>query len=441
MGFFDDLTNWKDFEDLVSELFRARGWVCTYKPAVGPDRSRDIMCVKTVEQGLSQYQIKMLVQCKFHKGKRWKAVNEKDVGSIYEIAKSYGVNLFLVATNTKLTSNLQDLLARLTAETDIQFRSLIGAEIETEVRRDDKIFMRFFPNQYRYHIQTLDAVTEYSVARIFHEVFGREVSERELHSLMYLKYHYRIPQISYYEAVWRNATIRSDLDKLYRRLLTRSVDPVGWLEYGYALLYGGADIRHIKQQILRSNEYLQRLPKVKVDFLDQPIMEVLFDRYGLQVMNWWTYHKVDYRGAVKVVYNRTKGKIVEISPSVANKSFRIAFPISRLQIKKSRIKIRFKTNEWFEFFTLVRGSDERLYYLTFIPEKTGKKIRRTAPPGDHVPYGFAYIGTAAYDGRWHTVKRDLGYLLRTLFKTNLASVEYFCLHVKGLFTLDYIELY
>lgn len=433
MAFFDELADWSRFEDLVQVLFTRRGWRCTSSSAVGQDGGRDLEFETIVDKDLSNYKIKLLIQCK-HYGRR--AVGLPDVKDIYTIAKSFGVNAYLIATSSRLTTGLQNQLERLDKETDIEFRSLNGSELELEVRRDEDIFKQFLPKAYSLYVETLCDINEFNLSKTFEELFGRTPLENETTELLKLRLMYPTARIDDYRQVWEDKSIRQLLDRLFRKHLKRSVDPIGLIVHGLTLKYNLADEGQIVRNIRNSREYLHLQPKVDLSFDYMPELSVLFDQPGSILLNWWTYHGSDFKGQLEILMSQNGRKYAVLMPSEGRQVFRLAFPIPGLDLEKRNIRIEFRTRYPFEVFALVDGLDHRPYYVGF--RSTGKGPNKSNSGG--VDYALSYIGKNVQDGRWHVLKRSVSNLLYSRYKVRSKAIKYLCFVVHGEFQIRSIQL-
>lgn len=432
MDFFSEIDGWSRFEDLVQAIFTRHGWIFDYKPAVGPDGGRDLICEKRVDQELSSYSIKMLIQCKFYS----EAVGLSHAGEIYTTAKSFGVNVYLIATSSRLTTGLQNRLEQLERESSIEFRSLNGTELETAITRDEDLFRQFLPVAYGRHLELQKDVNEYNLSRAFEQHFGHLPTESELTDLLRLRLKYPTSKIADYRQVWDDQGIKRTLDRLYRKTLKRSVDAVGLVAFGLALKHNLADEEQVLKGIKQSREYLQLQPKIDLSFEFMPEMNVLFDRRGFELLGWWTYHGRDYRGFMEVLVSSSGKKYVCLRPSPDQKAFRLAFPVPGLDILKKKVRIEYRTADEFEFFALVEGNDHKPYYLGFRSKKSGP-ITHTS---GGVDYALGYIGTTTLDGNWHVLDRSLARLLSTRFGVKLKTIKYFCFVVHGEFHIRSLQM-
>ncbi|MFH2048355.1 MAG: restriction endonuclease, partial [bacterium] len=286
MKLLDELKDWTVFEDLIAEIFQVNGWEISYKPSKGSDRSRDIICNKIADKNLSKCNLKMLIQCKFTN----KAVNERDVGAILEIESSYGVNIYLIAAKDRLTSNLTDLLDRLDKNTQISFRSLIGYEIESLIKKNSDIFQKYFPKGYQEYLNSIESINEYNLTNLYTNIFNKAPSENEIKELMDFKYKYQISKINIYQDIWNDISLNQQVDKLYNRILERKADPVGYFKFGY-MLKKGFDLQQIEYFIKQLDEYLFKIKKITFDFKQYPNYKVSFSRFNMEFINWWSYHR------------------------------------------------------------------------------------------------------------------------------------------------------
>jgi hypothetical protein len=106
----------EDFEFLIEDLLKKKGFSIIIRPSRGPDLGKDIIAQRMLTDDMKNVSLeKYLVECK-HFAISKKSVTEKDLKNITERIKLHNANRYLIATSTILSGVINSQLNALSKD-------------------------------------------------------------------------------------------------------------------------------------------------------------------------------------------------------------------------------------------------------------------------------------------------------------------------------------
>ncbi|WP_214071847.1 restriction endonuclease [Mucilaginibacter sp. dw_454] len=142
----------EDFEFLVEDILKLKGFTITSRPGRGPDQSRDMIAERlyTSDMKISVREV-WLVQCKhLAGGKKNRSVLESDIPNFVTKASQHKANRYLLATTTVVSETVKDLF---NATNDNERSGLKCAFFN---QHDLKDFIRLYPDLYEKYFNSDD---------------------------------------------------------------------------------------------------------------------------------------------------------------------------------------------------------------------------------------------------------------------------------------------
>lgn len=100
----------EDFEVLVEDLLRRRGFVIESRPSRGPDQGKDLLATRVVSDDMAiTDRERWVVECK-HLFVSGKSVTERDIGNFENKMRHHGANRFLLVTTTTVSESVKNQL-------------------------------------------------------------------------------------------------------------------------------------------------------------------------------------------------------------------------------------------------------------------------------------------------------------------------------------------
>ncbi|MBM2816296.1 MAG: hypothetical protein HW421_3058 [Ignavibacteria bacterium] len=155
---FDEIEDWKQFQSLVEAYFNELKndpnnkiyQIEVIKSGVGGDGGRDILLTMNLDDEISTYSRKWVVQCKF---------NDKDLNlgnldkiNIPSLVHSLGADGYLLICRKYFTNNVQTFFANLNDNCKFKYRYELWDKdnfIDKLIDKD-KILIHYFPKFYKY---------------------------------------------------------------------------------------------------------------------------------------------------------------------------------------------------------------------------------------------------------------------------------------------------
>lgn len=142
-------TNGDRFEALVYELVKALGYRIVSRPAVGPDRGKDLLIERDVGDPIHRWSELVVVQCK-HYASSNNAVAEGNVGEWFNTMVRHNAKGYLLVTDTRVTVNLRDAFDAFTNDPSHQGRWAKFWDVDDLIRHLQsfpEVRRTFFPDK------------------------------------------------------------------------------------------------------------------------------------------------------------------------------------------------------------------------------------------------------------------------------------------------------
>ena len=99
-----------DFEYLVEDILKRKGFTVISRPAIGPDQGKDMIVERLVtdDMRITTHE-RYLVQCKHFITKRNSSVKESDIPNFTTRSKQHNANRFLLVTSGMVSETVKDL--------------------------------------------------------------------------------------------------------------------------------------------------------------------------------------------------------------------------------------------------------------------------------------------------------------------------------------------
>jgi hypothetical protein len=154
---FDEISSWREFEELVADYFRIIKEESKYmtevdiKPTgVGSDGGRDILVTFRLTDEVDSFERKWVVQCKFHNAAITKAILSSV--NIPSLIHEYGANGYLLVCKNDITSKVSDMFENLNREClfKYKYRFWTGEDFKSRLLPKYSLIQRYFPEHYEY---------------------------------------------------------------------------------------------------------------------------------------------------------------------------------------------------------------------------------------------------------------------------------------------------
>ncbi len=419
---FSEIKDWRQFEDLICDLLEKEGFYIEQRAGIGSDEGRDILSVGYFANSLERIERRYLVSCKYWK----KAVPESKVTDIRDKMRQHKAQGFLLAA-MKITSGLQKKLDGMKGEELIVY--WIRRDIENLLRKHKDVFRKHLPSSFEKCFGVKGLIPEIELILFFNKKYRRNPTRDELISWRKDTVNHGITDIRTIEQILDDQVILESLNRLYGNLLNRSVDPVGHLTFGYILhtLKREAAEKVIEINIKNSDEYLS---KTRVDYYPKglPNAEIHFNGIPPQEFYGWRPYHVAYAKGVLRVMSDSFPPYVELE-SNRSEEFRIQWSLGRLVQNKNRVAVEVTRDDFFQFFILVVGSDDRQYFVQYrFEDGEPQKIKDNG-----VDYAQYFVGgTFALNGpNFVTLERNFSQDLSQLYDVMAVAVAGLFFGVKG----------
>jgi hypothetical protein len=154
---FDEISDWREFEELVADYFRVIREETTsitdvqVRPTgVGSDGGRDILVSFRLTDYIDQFERRWVVQCKFHQG----AITKARLASVNipTLIHEYGADGYLLICKGDVTAKVSEMFENLQRECRFgySYRFWTGDEFKSKLLTKISLIQRYFPEYYEY---------------------------------------------------------------------------------------------------------------------------------------------------------------------------------------------------------------------------------------------------------------------------------------------------
>lgn len=153
---FEELSDWKDFEDLTAGYFRANKQekgitsVRVEKSGEGADGGRDILVTFRLADSVSEFKRKWVIQCKFYKN----AVSKSRLSNINIpiLIHEYGADGYLLVCRRGVTSGVTVMFENLRKNCRFQYGYEIwtGDEFKDKILLEPNLIQKYFPEYFEF---------------------------------------------------------------------------------------------------------------------------------------------------------------------------------------------------------------------------------------------------------------------------------------------------
>jgi len=425
---------WRKFEDLIHDLLEAEGFKVIYHAGKGQDKGRDLQASINLKNDLEVIRKSYLVQCKRYK----KTVYEKDVPDIYDKIRQFGVNGYLLAVTSDVSSGLNDKIN----DININNKEFCGIwrprDIIGKLLKNESVLMTYFSEIYNYYFGKVTFIPTIELIRAYESRFKHQPTEDTIRKYRDLVDQLKIADIQIVEDILKDPSVEEELNKIYRDLLKRDVDDVGLLSWGYWWKYlpEGRNKLFIKNSISQSDEF-KSINRFIYDptYLNMPICKIIFDSVNQSFYNWKTYHSDVSKGRleVKIIKDPSIGPtntyFVEISSPNKNTEFRMLFFENINLPNKNTVTLNISEFTYFQLYLLVIADDKKPYFIEYIYEEGG--CTTEINPKDKIEYIQIRTTDLRDNVNWKMLNRDFNKDFMRIKNLNVLKVINVYLGVKG----------
>lgn len=153
---FEELSTWKEFEDLVVSYFRIikqeKGItnIKIEKSGEGSDGGRDILITFQLTDSVSVFERKWVVQCKFYK----KSVSKRELSgvNIPSLIHEYRADGYLLVCRRDVTSVVSDMFENLRNNCRFRYGYEVwnGSEFKDKIQLEPNLIQKYFPEYFEF---------------------------------------------------------------------------------------------------------------------------------------------------------------------------------------------------------------------------------------------------------------------------------------------------
>jgi hypothetical protein len=136
----------EEFEFLVEDILKKKGFTIERRPGRGPDQGKDMIASRTLVDDMSlQTKERYLVECK-NLAESGKSVKESDLGNFEGRMEVHDANRYLLATSTILSETVKNQLSAVN-ESDrkaVKCTFWVGKDMDELIMDDENISRKYF---------------------------------------------------------------------------------------------------------------------------------------------------------------------------------------------------------------------------------------------------------------------------------------------------------
>jgi len=154
---FDEISGWREFEDLVAAYFKEFKKkekniidVKVQPSGEGSDGGRDILITFRITDSIVPFERKWVVQCKFHE----QAISKTHLSTINipTLIHEYGADGYLLVCKGNVTSKVSEMFESLSAKCKLgySYEFWSGDELKTRLLLKPTLIKRYFPEHNKF---------------------------------------------------------------------------------------------------------------------------------------------------------------------------------------------------------------------------------------------------------------------------------------------------
>lgn len=154
---FNEITDWKEFEDLVAAYFREVQKtekdiieVKVQSSGEGQDGGRDILLTFRITDSIMSFERKWVIQCKFYSD----SVSKTHLSTINipSLIHEYGACGYLLVCKTGVTSPVSDMFERLDDNCKLNYKYVFwtGDEFKARLMIKPNLIQQYFPEHWEF---------------------------------------------------------------------------------------------------------------------------------------------------------------------------------------------------------------------------------------------------------------------------------------------------
>jgi hypothetical protein len=353
---------WREFEDLIEDLFLVQGYNVDYRSGVGPDGGRDIVVSQTCPVGMTRATQTYVIQCKRYD----KTVSADQVLDISDTIVRYNANGYVLAVASDVSEPLQKKLTELSETRGWTCRIYRPTDIYRLLISHEEIFQKYFAQEYEEFRKRDIGLTLSDIKRAALEVFGLELIDDDAKQLRINAIVVEISDFAELEHIYRDQTLRGVVDNTYERLLKRKPSDYEFMIHAALVSRYSQDTRQLSFDfnISQSLEFISRARLIASwDII--PRGRLQFSRVGQVAFGCQAYHDLYKDGTMEIGNSEVAGytSVLTFSSST-ERDFRLW--LSAQLPEKKRVIVDYQFQGTLQFFCLVSGSDGGNYFLQYI---------------------------------------------------------------------------
>ncbi|HEX2897542.1 MAG TPA: restriction endonuclease [candidate division Zixibacteria bacterium] len=409
----------RNFEDLMDDLYSRDGWNVEFHAGEGPDGKRDLIISRQITQNGESYIEKMVVQCKRSNN----TVNANDVQDISDTITRYGTDGFILAVTSNISQPLLQKLDDLTKRDKI-CQALRPFQIHDMITRNEDIFLKYFPDTYIIYKAAKEIITLDGIKSIVVTELRSELPDTTIKDICQNVILAEIETIEDFKSVVLDVSKDELINTIYLEALKRKAKTEEQICLKVILSrYQEVEFDSIiKSYILNSSEYVS-IMRFRYYFDDFPKSAINFDAVLQNAFDFVTYHESYKVGKLEVIDANIFGikRAIKLSATTENEFCVVTLQNNLLHSKK-KLSIDFNHVGYSEFFVLVRGVNNKMYFLQY--------INTQGTNSTFIQGNFTYIklfGTGSNNGPM--IRREMAFATDLRGNTSVEVAEFMALYL------------